>query len=76
MVIIWSSLYVTFIGSMLLLSLSRRSTRPAHWIRAFSLLVSVHALIPFSNFYQYYVARSRARGAQVPRPPTVHSVHR
>jgi len=59
MTIIWCTLFVTFLGSALLLSLSRRSTHPTQWVVYFNGMLNVLSLVPFFNFYNFLQLASR-----------------
>ena len=50
MAIIFTSVCVVFMSSVLLLSLSKRSNTPKHWVARFSPLITLLECLPLFNF--------------------------
>eukprot|EP00966_Prymnesium_polylepis_P123990 2867301-Prymnesium_polylepis.1 len=53
MVIIFTTVVIAFVSTLLLLSMSRRGDKPKHWANRFSLLVTVLNLLPLMNIYNF-----------------------
>ena len=59
MIIIWTAIFVTFIGSTLLISLSKRGEITNQWERRFQWLTDIVVLLPLFNFYHFCNLASR-----------------